>query len=422
MKIQVLIGYFLTAIIMLFSSDLLATAQSDYEQGVKSYKEGDNLAAVTHFESARKQGMVSISLHFNLASSYYRLGRYEEAKEYFTLLNQVEEMRDIVDYHLGLMAVKEKDGDLARRYFNSIVSSGKDEKLVKLSKKHLAALSKKEDLWKAALSFNRGYDDNISSVTEDSVLDTADSFNELYAATDLLITGSRKNGWLAKATLFAIDYSDTDTNDGNYLTLGLKRAIKLAAWDTSVQFNLSKSTYGDDDFQSIARLDFMGRKVITKKQSVHLRYQAEDINSDHSPYDYLEGWRQRARVEYRDYSDKNLRKIYYELELNDRGELVTSTDAYEYSPTRHTVRGSYTHIIDKQWWLTGDLSYRFSDFSPSSTIDREDKRWMLAFSADYYFDRTFKLSTRYQYFDNASTVDRYSYDKSIIKIGLSKLF
>lgn len=422
MKIQVFTGFLVSTLILLFSSELLATAQSDYERGVESYKMRQNQAAVTYFESALKQGMLSISLHYNLASSYYRLGRYEEAKKYFMLLNQAEEMRDIVDYHLGLIAVKEKDGDLARRYFNSIVSSGKDEKLIKLSKKHLVALPRKEETWKSVVAFNWGYDDNISSVTEDSVLDTADSFNELFASSDFLITGSRKNGWAAKASFYGIEYSDTDDNDGSYFTLGLKKAMKLESWDTSAQLKLLKSTYGDDDFQTITRLDFFGQKPITKKQGVRLRYQAEDIKSDFSSYDYLEGWRQRARVEYREYSDKYSGKIYYELELNDRGKLVTSSDAYDYSPNRHTVRGAYTRIIDRKWWLSGDLSYRFSDFPTSSTIDREDDRWMLEFSADYHFDRTFKLKTRYQYIDNTSTVDRYIYDKSIIKFGLSKLF
>ena len=152
-----------------------------------------------------------------------------------------------------------------------------------------------------------------------------------------------------------------------------------------------------------------------------MRYRYEDIKSDNTLYDYLEGWRQRARVEYRNYSVKNIKQIYYELELNNRGELVTDTFAYDYSPTRHTIRGIYTQVI-KRWWLTGDLSYRFSDYEASSTIDREDDQWKLALSADYYFDRTFKFITKVQYTDNASSVDRYNYDKSVIKIGLSKLF
>ncbi len=154
--------------------------------------------------------------------------------------------------------------------------------------------------------------------------------------------------------------------------------MKFEDWYTSAHLNLSKSTYGGDDFQRITKLDIIGRKPVSKRERIYLRYQAEDIRSDNVIYDYLAGWRQRAKVEYRHYAQNNTKQLYYELELNDRGELVTSTGTYEYSPTRHTIRGIYTHIINKHWWLTGDLSYRISDFSPTPTIDREDKQWKLA--------------------------------------------
>ncbi len=271
-------------------------------------------------------------------------------------------MEDISDYHLGLIAIKEKDGKLARGHFNAVIASDRDEKLVKLSQKHLAAFTKKEDRWNSYIAFNLGYDDNISSVSGDSVLDIADSFYELYASTDVLLSGRRTDGWLAGASVYGIEYTDTDTNDQYNFSLGLKRAMKFDDWDTTTHLTLAKSTYGGDDFQTITKLDVLARKPISKREKIYLRYQAEDMRSDNSLYDYLEGWRQRGRVEYRNYSASNIKHIYYELELNDRGELVTLTDSYDYSPTRHSVRGIYTQIINKRWWLIGDLSYRFSDF------------------------------------------------------------
>jgi tetratricopeptide (TPR) repeat protein len=415
-------NYFIATLIFLFSSELLATAESEFELGVESLKAGDNVAATTYFESAMKQGMDSVALQFYLASSYYKLGRYKDSKKYFKLVHQTEEMRDLAEYNLGLIAIREKDGSLAHRYFNSIASTGKDEKLIRLSKKHLIALSKKEDRWKSYLSFNLGYDDNISSVSGDSTLDVEDTFIDLFASVDLLIAGKRKDGWVADAFLYGIDYSETDTSDENKYALGLKRSMKLKDWDSSIHLSLLKSTYGGDDFQSITKLDFKGRKPVSKSESIYLRYRAEDIRSENPIYDYLEGWRQRAKVEYRNYSQKNIKQIYYELELNNRGELVTPIFAYQYSPTRHTVRAAYTYIVKKQWWLNGDLSYRISDYAASSTIDRVDNQWMLALSTDYRFDRTFKLTAKFQYSDNTSSVDRYTYDKSVIKIGLSKLF
>jgi len=406
----------------IFSSELLATAASDYKLGVASYKAGENASAVTYFESALKQGMDSVSLKYNLASSYYKVGRYEDAKKYFKLLRQTVEMRDIAEYHLGVIAIKEKDRALARRYFSSVVNSGKDENLVKLSNKHLLALVEKEDRWKSKLSLNLGHDDNISSVSEDSVLGTADSFYELSASSNLLIEGRRKHGWLADVAVYGIEYSDIDANDQNVIALGVKRSMQFEGWDTSAHLSVSDSSYGGDDLQTIGKLDFKGRKQVSKNEWINMRYRFEDIKSDQAIYDYLEGWRQRASIEYQNLTKNNIRQLQYELELNSRGELVTDIGAYDYSPTRHTVRGIYTHLINKQWWLIGDVSYRFSDFEASSTIDRDDNQWRFALSTDYRFDKTFKLTAKYQYTDNSSTLDQYSYDKSVIRVGLSKMF
>ena len=422
MKAQIINRYFFTALIFLFSSELLATAASDYEQGVTAYKAGDNASAVTYFESALKQGMDTISLKYNLASSYYKADRYKDAKKYFTLLNQTVEMRDIAEYHLGVIALKEKDRALAQRYFTSVVNSGKDEMLVKLSSKHLVTLDEKEDRWKSNVTLNLGHDDNISSVSEDSVLDTADTFYELSASSNFLIDGKRKHGWLADVAVYGIDYSDIDTNDQNVISLGLKRSMQFDDWNASARLSVSDSTYGGDDLQTINKLDFRGRKQFSKNEWLNLRYRIEDIKSNQSIYDYLEGWRQRASIEYQNLTQNNIKQFQYELELNSRGELLTDSGAYEYSPTRHTVRGIYTHFINKQWWLIGDASYRFSDFDTSSTLDRNDDQWRFVLSTDYRFDKTLKLTAKYQYTDNASTLDQYSYDKSVIKIGLKKLF
>jgi len=422
MKLHTINKYFFMALVFMFSSELLATAQSDYDLGLSSYKSDDNAAAVIYFESAMQQGMDSVSLKYNLASSYYKVGRYADAKKYFKVLNKIDKMRDLAEYHLGLIAIKEKNRSAAQRYFSSVVGSGKDEKLVKLSNKYLAALAIKEDRFKSKLSYNVGYDDNIESVSEDTVLDAEDGFYELYASTDFLVAGERKNGWVGDAAFFSIKYNDSDTNDQRILALGIKRSMELVDWNSSIHLGVSDITYGGDGLQTISKLDFIARKSVDKNEWINLRFRFEDIRSVNVIYDYLEGWRQRASIEYKMLSKSSVKQIWYELELNNRGELVTTSGAYEYSPTRHTVRGIYTYAINKKWWLIGDVSYRLSDFEPSSTIDRKDTQWRYALTSDYRFDPTFKLSAKYQYSDNESTLDQYSYDKSVIKIGLTKQF
>ena len=418
--------YFLGMLLLFASavsvSRVYASAESDYELGLQAYKTGSYTAAASYFESALGQGMDSLSLIYNLASSYYKVGRLEEAKEYFLQLEQTEEMRDIARYHLGLIAVKEKDISVARNYFGLVSTEGRDKKLIKLSDKHLESLSVKESRWRSLVNLNMGYDDNIYSASGDSVLDESDSFYEFYASGDVIISGGRKDGWLIGAGLYGMDFISSDTNDQYNFLLGLQRPVKISDWETSFNINLSKSTYGGDDFQTIAQFDALGRKSITSRDRIYLRYRGDIIESDNVIYDYLQGWRQRARIEYRNYAARNIKHAYYELELNDRGTLVTLTDTYEYSPLRHTVRGVYTQILDEHWWLIGDLAYRYSEFDASATADRTDNQWKLTLSADYRFDRTLKLFARYQYTDNDSSMERYTYDKSVFKIGLSKLF
>ena len=108
--------------------------------------------------------------------------------------------------------------------------------------------------------------------------------------------------------------------------------------------------------------------------------------------------------------------------MNDRDDLVTADYRYEYSPLRHTLRAKYTHKVNDSWDLTGDIAYRLSDFPRSSFFNRDDNRLSLGFIADYRLDNGFKLSTQLQYTHNESSVDRYDYDRSLIKVGISKLF
>ncbi|MBC8211788.1 MAG: tetratricopeptide repeat protein [Gammaproteobacteria bacterium] len=415
-------GYIFSLLLLLFSPALLATAESDFNLGVDAFKGGDNAAAAGYFESALEQGMESVALHYNLASSYYKLGRYAEAKKYFQIVNQTAEMHELAEYNLGLIATRQQQWRQARRHFNEVIDSGRDEKLSKLSQRQLEALKNKENQITAYVSANLGYDDNITSASSDSVLGNSDTFYDLYASVDYLISGKRREGWVADANLYSIDYSDTNNYDEYQYSLGIKRALLLNDWETSAQLSLSKSVFGDDDYLSTSKIDLYGRKVLSRTDRLYLRYRLEDISSDQPLYDYLDGWRQRFKVEFRQYNRDDSRQVYYELELNNRSELVTSLYAYDYSPLRHTVHAKYIRYLNDRWHLSSDLSYRFSNYPDSATMNRNDEQLRLELGADYRIDSSFKLTAKLQFTNVDSSEDRYSYDKSVIRFGLSKFF
>lgn len=409
-------------LLLLISFDLYASPESDFELGVSAFKSGDNEAAIEYFESAMHQGMNTVSLHYNLASSYYKVGRYEDAKKLFKLTHETDAMRDLAEYNLGLVALKQEERQLAREYFTSVVNSGRDKKLTKLSEQQLTLLTKGEKRTIVTAFANIGYDDNIVSAGSETALNQSDSFYDVYASVNYLITGKRKDGWMADASIYMLDYSDFDYANYDLFSLGVKKSFELSDWKTSLHLKYSKSLYGDEDYLTYSMVDIKGYKSLSRSNRIYLRYRYEDINSDDLYYDYLEGWRQRATLEYRNASTKNITQLFYELELNNRDDLVTTRYSYEYSPTRHTIRGKLTHFLNDKWHLSGDLSYRYSDFPSSPTLDREDKRWKLALVADYIIDPGFKLSSKLQHIDTSSTEDRYEFDKSVISVGLIKTF
>lgn len=414
--------FFSGILLWLFSSAVMASAESDFNKGIEFFRQGDYAAAVEQFKQAEKQGMSSIALHYNLASSYFKQGDYENSKRYFERVAQSPDMRELAEYNLGLIAVKKGDSKEAKQYFTDLVKKSNDEKIVALAKSKLSDIYMAEEQWRTYISANMGYDDNITATPGDPALGISDTYYNLFALVDTVIAGRRRNGWVADATYYRVDFSDTDIYDEDQFAFGIRREAVLSSWETRFHFDLSRKNFGGEDFQSIAKLDVSGKRALSKTEKIYLNYRYEDITSDNIIYDYLEGWRQRVKLEYRDYAGKNYKQLYYELELNDRSNLVTSTYAYDYSPTRHTIRGKYARTLNEQWQVSGDASYRLSDFPESTSFDRNDDQMRLMLSATYSFDKTLKLKAGWLFVDNASSVDIYDYEKTIMTLGISKLF
>ena len=189
-----------------------------------------------------------------------------------------------------------------------------------------------------------------------------------------------------------------------------------------IKINFDKITYGHDDYQSIIKLVAQGKRKLSRNERLYLQYRYEDITSDNVIYDYLDGWRQKFSVKYLQYNKQHNSQLYYELELNNRKDLVVTGNEFSYSPTRHTIRAKHTKILDKQWRITGDVAYRISDYPSTSTQNRSDERWKIAGYTDYRIDKTMKIQARLERTDNNSNEAIYDYKRTMFSLGISKLF
>lgn len=408
--------------------------QDEFKKGTESFVQGDYVTALKIFKKAEAQGMQSPALYYNLASSYYKLGEYEKSREYFNKVRKYKGMQYLAEYNLGLIALKLDDKKSAEKWFAGVAKNSKDKKLVVLAKiklKEITSLKiverKKSQWvtkkWSAYLRVSLGYDDNVNFAPLGITAERSDSFSEIVTSADYLFFGDRKNGWLGEVYFYDINYLKENLFDEYEYGAAIKKYLQLNRdWQTLYTLDMSKINYGGEDYQTIAKIGAKARNSLSKNERLYLHYAYEDINSDNPLFDYLEGWRQKLRAEYRLYHKQDNSRFYYELELNKRNDLSLTSGDFSYSPTRHTFRGKYTSVLSREWHLTGDLSYRASDYPTTANQDRQDDRIKAAMYADYRFSRDFKLRAKVEYVDNRSTEDIFAYQRTIYTLGFSVLF
>lgn len=426
-------------VLIIFSSPLVSASQDDFKKGTESFIQGDYAVAVKAFKQAEMQGMKSPALYYNLASSYYKLGEFKKSRDYFNKVRNYKDMRDLADYNLGLIALNQDDKQTAKKLFTNVAKNTDDKKLAALAEKNLREIGSQKPAswvtkkWSGYLSASLGYDDNVNFGPLGISNEVSGSFSELIATGDYLFSGDRKNGWLGEAYFYSIKYLDIDPPnedlfDEYEFTAGIKKYLQLNPdWQTLYSLNIRKISYSGEDYQTIAKIGAEARNKLSRNERLHLRYSYEDINSDRPLYDYLEGWRQKLRAEYRLYRKRDNSRLYYELELNNRedispGNPSTSSGFFSYSPTRHTLRGRYTSKLNRAWHLTGDLAYRYSDYPATVDQDRQDDRYKAAVYADYLFTNDVKLRAKLEHMNNRSTEDIFTYRRTMYSLGLNALF
>lgn len=399
-----------------------STEDDPFDQGIIYFGAGDYARAIKMFRLAESQGDKSVSLYYNLASAYFKQQQYDLSSIYFNRLLASPKMYWLARYNLGLIAIKQGRTRDARTIFEDVSVSANNKKLKSLASQKLREVKKLGDDWSVYSSINYGYDDNITASPTDSALGKSDTFYDLYLSIDKVLSGHRKKGWLVDASYFRIDFSDDGDFDEYLYSAGIRYEDKIKGWNTRGRISIDKNNFGGEDYQTSIKLDTTGKYRVSKGRELGLRYRYQDISSDWFVFDYLAGWRQRARIDYRLFERKSIYQFYYELELNDRGVLTTSEYSYDYSPTRHTLYARYTYLPDKLWDLIVDVSLRLSDYPASDSFNRDDDQFKLGFRLDYRIDKSWKIKSKLLYIDNESSVERYDYDKYILSIGMSKLF
>ncbi len=421
------------ALSLLLVSPLSWAGSATFETGTRLFKEGRYSEAIDAFQQARAEGDESLLLHYNLAVSYYRLGRYRMARRHFLKLLDHRRLGPLARYNLGLVAYR-LDGDkIAANWFQSSYEQSEDPDLKSLAARQLDKLrsqAPKPSSWSSYTSASYGLEDNVTQVNDEltQVSSESDSYWDLYTSINYQYSGDRKQGTLIRLGGGLTRYNRLNQYDQDGINLGIYQNEPLAGWQMRYGAHYYYDRIDRSGYQQRFKLQARGTYHIGADKRFRLQYDVSRLNELDTAYAYLGGWRQRLRAGYLQRNGDLRLRLRYTLELNDREDFSTPTTFISYSPTRHTFLASVRSPLTESWSARADLEYRDSDYNQTNisagapTAVQRDQRLRLSFYATYRYNRNIDLEVRYRYTDNQSNLVDQRYQNNLLTFSVNAFF
>lgn len=352
----------------------LAVAVTEaFEAGVTASRAGNHREAVERFEAARRAGLDTPALHFNLGVALYHLGEMERARASFLRAYREPEMAAPAAYNLGRIAREQGDIAAARRWFGRAVERARTEAVRARARRALAALGRgpAADAF-ALVSLGAGHDSNVQLAPDESAALSRES--DLFASTQVYARRRLDGG----AYLFASGYTE------QYLDVHNADLVSVAGgagWRGSgdarpdARVVARHVRFGGDGFEH-AVLARTGTERRLVPGSVRLGIEA-DRYAGASGFDYLDGNAVRARATWRRPDGEALWTVDATAERVDRRDADASDEFFSFSYNAASLELGHTRPLagDAHLRLSADWKgYRYDDPEIRGGTERERRR------------------------------------------------
>jgi len=399
-----------------------------FEQGINAFRAGDFSAALQAFLEARRAGLDTPALHYDLGATYYRLQRYPEAEAEFQGLAGERGWAALALYHLGLIAQRTGREQQASEYFSRAQRTTNDPALRALADTALARLGAPSPRTSAVASLAGGYDSNVAltqDITAAGISHQGDSFVEALASASHRLGGDAAQATYAYGGLILRRYRDLTQFDATGARAGLSYETDSGRLQTSVGGNFDTAYVGGGPFSHGATLDAQARRR-TDSGDVRGRYQYGYIRGG-AGYEYLDGWEQRFSADAGFALSPGFVRVGYELELNNRRDLQQGSDFSSASPTRNSLYVTAALGGFAGWQTDVRGEYRVSRYNDPDVVGgvevrRKDDRAGFALRSSRRLSGVWRAFIDYSYYRNQSTLDTYDYSRYQAMIGIEAVF
>ena len=400
-------------------------------RGIEQFRGGDYAGALQSFLEAQRGGVDTPGLRYNLAVTYYRLGRHADAEREFSLLARDPDWAPLAHYNLGLTAQRMGRETQAREYFERARRGAEDPRLRALAAEALERLGPPPASTSVFLSGAAGYDSNptlLPDAATAELRDDGDAFFELLSAASHRVSGTAARAVYMHGGLYARRHDDLDPFDQAALRVGVSRDRAEAAWQRGIGVYVDHVEASSGRLQQAAILDAYAWRRLDGERDLRARYQFAAIDAG-AGFGYLEGWQQRFSMGIGLPLARARVRLGYELELNDRDDFHEDGVFFSYSPTRHWLWASMAVPAGAGWRLElrGELSAsRYNDphrlSEGAAALTREDGRWGAGLRASRPLSDGLRLFLDYGYYRNDSNISIYHYDRHQALVGVEPGF
>lgn len=410
-------------------ADAAFPGEQDFNRALASFNAGDFAAALQGFQAARRAGLDTPGLRFNLGATYYRLRRYAEAQGEFEALARDPRWAALAHYNLGLTAMRLGDTEAASAHFDQAHRTTADPNLRALAGVALERLGRASlpPLTGTLISLAGGYDSNPALFTDNTPAGRragGDYFAEALAVATRNLSGDAALGWNAHGALVLRKHLDQGEFDLQGLRAGISRDSDSGRTQFSVGGDYSLIYFDGDLLEQAAALDVRARTRLDAGRDLRGRYELARIDGG-SDYRHLDGWQQRLSADAGFAWRRALWRAGYQLEIEDRRDLRQGNVFLSYSPRRHTLFATAELPNLAGWRAEVRAEYRASRYRDpyrlddgSRVVERKDDRYGLALRASRGVGAGRRAFVDYSYYRSDSSIDDYDYRRSQLMLGI----
>jgi len=405
-----------------------APGDDEFHRGVTAFRSQDYEGARRHFEQARLAGLDTAALHYNLGSTLYKLGRYDEAQQSFAACARDPAWASLALYNMGLAALAQgRQADAADSFLKSWRNTD-DDKLASLA---FAMLERTDPQAltqpRSSVSLAAGYDSNVvlaNNLGAGLPAGAGDSFTELLAT----IVGRTRGATDAprwSASFYDLRYVDLRDFSISDIGLGLELPLLRDIWRHELGGQLHYVWRGGSSYQQNGALYAGTNYEKWRNLLLRFRLRYEMVRATDDAYQFLDGSSLEVGTSVMQLLAGGSMNYGIGYERNNREDLADQGNFYSYSPERVSIwwRGSWP--TGGRWLLEPSVRYRQSRYAGVDQHDglsqsREDTEWEARAAVKYRIVFPWQLTGEYLYTTNRSNFPEFSYHRNQLLIGITR--